>query len=272
MRCSKARDYLSRDLDGLLPPDATAGLLVHLDACGECRSFREDLQTGRRLLAATEPRLPDNFDWKLQLRLNQALQQRAGETAYPWLEDEPATRRGAWWPAFGAATSVGLAAVLAVAVFMGPQRDSALMTAAVNQAPVVAVAPTNEGPGSSSNLSSSNVSSSSVSPSTAATSPAASLAGRSDRRSLFGASRGGGLYDTGIGRSVSTGARVARPGAVIDRGWSGDRLEDLQTIQRLRERNDQLVRMVYQYEMQVRTLKARLDTTGTPNLDTGDNH
>ncbi len=46
----------------------------------------------------------------------------------------------------------------------------------------------------------------------------------------------------------------------------------LQTIQRLRERNDQLVRMVYQYEMQVRTLKARLDTTGTPNLDTGDNH
>jgi hypothetical protein len=257
MRCSKARDYLSRDIDGLLPPDATAGLLVHLDACEECRSFREDLQTGRRLLAATEPQLPDNFDWKLQLRLNQALQQRAGETAYPWLEDEPATRRGAWWPAFGAAASVGLAAVLAVAVFMGPQRGAPVMTAAVGPAPVVATAPANEP---------------ALAPSTTATSPAASLAGRSDRRSLFGAPRGGGLYDQGIGRSVATGARVAQPGAVIDRGWSGNRLEDLQTIQRLRERNDQLLRMVYQYEMQMRTLKARLDTTGTPNLDTGDNH
>lgn len=262
MRCSKARDYLSRDLDGLLPPDATAGLLVHLDACEDCRSFREDLRTGRRLLAATEPQLPDNFDWKLQLRLNQALQQRAGETAYPWLEDEPATRRGAWWPAFGAAASVGLAAVLAVAVFLGPQRESSVMTAAVNPSPMVAVAPASESP----------VVSSTVSPSTSATSPAASLAGRSDRRSLFGAPRGGGLYDTGIGRSVSTGARVSQPGAVIDRGWSGDRLEDLQTIQRLRERNDQLLRMVYQYEMQLRTLKARLDTTGAPTLDTGDNH
>lgn len=257
MRCSKARDYLSRDIDGLLPPDATAGLLMHLDACEECRSFREDLQTGRRLLAATEPQLPDNFDWKLQLRLNQALQQRAGETAYPWLEDEPATRRGAWWPAFGAAASVGLAAVLAVAVFMGPQRESAVMTAAVSPALVVASAPAGER---------------TVAPQTVVTSPAASLAGRSDRRSLFGAPRGGGLYDTGIGHSVSTGARVSQPGAVIDRGWSGDRLEDLQTIQRLRERNDQLLRMVYQYEMQLRTLKARLDTTGAPTLDTGDNH
>ncbi len=251
MRCSKARDYLSRDLDGLLPPAATTGLLEHLDACTECQSFREDLLTGRRLLAATEPQLPDNFDWKLQLRLNQALQQRAGETAYPWLEDEPASRRVQWWPAFGAAASVGLAAVLAVAVFMGPQRDPAAVTAGLAQSPVVAAATERVA--------------------AVTTSPAASLAGRSDRRSLFGAPRGGGLYDQGIGRSVSTGA-ISPSGAGIDRGWSGERLADLQTIQRLRERNDQLLRMVYQYEMQVRTLKARLDTTGTPGLDTGDSH
>lgn len=257
MRCSKARDLLSREIDGMLPPDATAGLLVHLDACGECRSYREDLLTGRRLLAATEPQLPDNFDWKLQLRLNQALQQRAGETAYPWLEDEPAVRRGSWWPAFGAAASIGLAAVLAVAVFLGPQRESTLVAASVGSAPVLAAAPAGEASApASGNLSS----------------PAASLAARSDRRSLFGSTRGSGLYETGIGRSVSTGGRVAQPGAVIDRGWSGDRLDDLQTIQRLRERNDQLVRMVYQYELQVRTLKARLDTTGAAGLDTGDNH
>ena len=120
MRCSKARDYLSRDMDGLLPPDATAGLRDHVDKCRECQSFREDLVLGRRLMAASEPQLPDNFDWKLQLRLNQALQQRAGETAYPW-QEESASRRNAWLPAFGAATSIGLAAVLAFAVFLGPE-------------------------------------------------------------------------------------------------------------------------------------------------------
>ncbi len=256
MRCSKARDFLSREIDGLLPPDATAGLLAHLDACGECRSFREDLQTGRRLLAATEPRLPDNFDWKLQLRLNQALQQRAGETAYPWLEDEPAVRRGSWWPAFGAAASIGLAAMLAVAVFLGPQGAPGAATPAGRATPQVAAVPVVEAPANTT---------------AQAASPAASLAGRSDRRSLFGASRGTGLYEAGIGRSVSTGTRSMQPGAVIDRGWSGDRLDDLQTIQRLRERNDQLVRMVYQYELQVRTLKARLDSTGAAGLDTGDN-
>jgi len=251
MRCNRARDYLSRDLDGLLPPDATAGLREHVDACGDCQSFREDLVLGRRLLAATEPRLPDNFDWKLQLRLNQALQQRAGETAYPWLEDETAKDRRHWWPAFGAAASVGLAAVLAVAVFLGPQRESGVMQAGGGQAPVVAAVPEEIAP---------------------VASPAANLAGRSDRRSLFGAVRGGGLYDQGIGHIVSAGGHIAQPGSVIDRGWSGDRLEDLQTIQRLRERNDQLLRMVYQYELQVRTLKARLDTNGTPDLDTGDKH
>ena len=55
MRCSKARDYLSRDMDGLLPPDATAGLRDHVDKCRECQSFREDLVLGRRLMAASEP-------------------------------------------------------------------------------------------------------------------------------------------------------------------------------------------------------------------------
>ena len=30
-------------MDGLLPPDATAGLRDHVDKCRECQSFREDL-------------------------------------------------------------------------------------------------------------------------------------------------------------------------------------------------------------------------------------
>ena len=118
MRCQKAKEYVSRELDALLPPDATGKLRDHLDACSDCREFREDLLLGQRLLAATEPRLPDNFDWKLQLRLNQALQRTAGEERYPW--QTPQADRWVWRRNFGAATAVGLAAVLALAMFFGP--------------------------------------------------------------------------------------------------------------------------------------------------------
>lgn len=255
MRCSKARDYLSRDLDGLLPPDATAGLRAHVDACADCQAFREDLVLGRRLLAATEPQLPDNFDWKLQLRLNQALQQRAGETAYPWLE-EPAPRRHAWLPAFGAATSVGLAAMLAVAVFLGPREGDRVTVRAGGTAPATEL----------------SAAGGATAGGTALAAPAldaASLAGRSDRRSLFGAPRTAGLYGGGIQRSVSTGARAAVEPTGIGRGWSGDRLEDLQTITRLRERNEQLERRLFQSQLELRALKAQLDTTGGRGLDTG---
>ncbi len=39
MRCSKAREDISLDLDGQLPPDRAAGLTRHLDDCGECREL-----------------------------------------------------------------------------------------------------------------------------------------------------------------------------------------------------------------------------------------
>jgi hypothetical protein len=202
-------------------------------------------------MAATEPRLPDNFDWKLQLRLNQALQQRAGETAYPWLE-ESASRRGGWLPAFGAATSIGLAAVLAIAVFMGPGRQP--LTAA---------------PAATSGRPSAGIIAAAVPTATPAAADAASLAGRSDRRSLFGTSRGGGLYGPGIQRDVATGGRAATTVATINRGWSGDRLEDLQTIQQLRAQNEQLSRTLLRAQSELYSLKAQLDTTGRRSLDTG---
>ena len=118
MRCSKARDYVSQEQDGVLPPATTGKLRDHLDACPECQLYRQEVLVGSRLLAATEPTLPDNFEWKLQLRLAQALQQAAGESSYPWLEERG--ERWPWWRNFGAATAVGLAAVLALAMFFGP--------------------------------------------------------------------------------------------------------------------------------------------------------
>ncbi len=130
MRCNKAQEYLSLELDGVLPPDATVQLTSHLDGCGDCREFREDLLMGRRILQATEPELPDNFDWKLQLRLNQALKETAGEVSYPW-EEKPVDRYR-WLRNFGSAAAVGMAAVLALAIFTGPT-DQSPMPAAYEQ-------------------------------------------------------------------------------------------------------------------------------------------
>jgi hypothetical protein len=110
---------VSQELDAVLPPDATGKLRDHLEACADCREHRADLLLGQRLLAVTEPRLPDNFAWKLQLKLNQTLQQSAGQTHYPW-QEETTTDRWIWLRNFGAATAVGLAAVLALAMFLGP--------------------------------------------------------------------------------------------------------------------------------------------------------
>lgn len=256
---------MSRDLDGMLPPDATVGLREHVDACRECQAFREDLVLGRRLLAATEPSLPDNFDWKLQLRLNQALQQRAGETAYPWYE-EPQVRRGAWLPAFGAATSLGLAAVLAFAVFLGPREKLPIVAAGApltfpatveGAAPASTVTPGATEPGAVAVAGEH------------ATDDAVSLAGRADRRPLFGAPQGSGLYGTGRARGLSVGARQG-VSPVIDRGWSGDRLEDARTIRQLRAYNEQLQQTLYRQQLELRRLKAQLDTTGGRGLDTGD--
>lgn len=259
MRCNKARDYLSRDLDGMLPPDATVGLREHVDSCRECQAFREDLVLGRRLLAATEPRLPDNFDWKLQLRLNQALQQRAGETAYPWLE-EPEARRGTWLPAFGAATSLGLAAVLAFAVFLGPQSRLPLVAAGV---------PVAQSPAAAAVSSPLAAVSEPARETAAPEAAAASLAGRPDRRPLFGAPQGGGLYGGGA-RGLAVGTRSSAPSLAIDRGWSGDRLEDARTIRQLRAYNAQLQQTLHRQQLELQRLKAQLDTTGARGLDTGD--
>ena len=130
MRCNKAREFVSQELDAILPPDATGRLRDHLDACADCREYREDLLVGQRLFAATEPTLSENFEWKLQLRLNRALQEAAGEVRYPWQDPEP--DRWHWWRNFGASTAVGLAAVLALAMVFGPVervRPSATRTA-----------------------------------------------------------------------------------------------------------------------------------------------
>lgn len=238
MRCHKARDYISQEMDEHLPPDVTVDLTEHLDSCADCREYREDLLFGRRAMAATVPELPDNFDWKLQLKLNRTLQYTAGETAYPWAETDQDKWR--WFRNFGAAAAVGMAAVLALAVFISPTD-----------------APREAGPAMSGGVSSGVVHST------------AGGAGSSDRLPLFvDQSRRGGLYGPGVQRPVAAGGSSrSSSGGLLDRGWSGHDMEDLNTIQRLRIQNTQMNRILFQQQQTIRGMRAQLDTIDANALD-----
>jgi len=237
MRCHKAKNYICQEMDEHLPPDVTLALTTHLDSCADCREFRSDLFVGSRAIAATAPELPANFEWKLQLRLNQALQAAAGETVYPWGDQE--SDKWGWFRNFGAAAAVGMAAVLALAMFIGPTAGP------------LAPFPSDVGGGFSRVAASE-----------------AGGAGAADRLPLFGnkVSRGG-LYSPGIQRPVAAGGGSVSSGGLLDRGWAGHNVEDLQTIQRLRFQNHRLNQQLFQQQLMMRSLQTQLDTTGTHGLD-----
>jgi hypothetical protein len=238
MRCHKAKEFISQEMDELLPPDATVDLTKHLDSCADCLEYREDLRLGVRVMNATTPELPDNFEWKLQLKLNQALQQAAGDTAYPWSEEEKDHWR--WFRNFGAASAVGMAAVLALAMFVGPMSD------------------VNAPEGSLSSGGSEGVVSSEPGGSTG-----------SDRLPLFtNQSRRSGLYNPGgTQRSVSAGGGVQTGGGMFDKGWAGHDVEDLRTIQRLRHQNNQLNHRLFLQQQVIQRMGAQLDTVRVDALE-----
>ena len=225
MRCNKAQEYLSLEMDGLLPPVATGDLLKHLDGCADCREYRQDLELSRRVLGATQPSLPDNFDWKLQLKLNQTLKETAGAAAYPWIE--PGVDRSAWLRNFGTAASLGLAAVLAFALFLGPVSREA--------APTISPGTTWQALGN-------------------------------DRLPLGGNLAGGSRFGRQV-RAGSPFQQPVSGGAVLDRGWSGSNYEDLQLIRRLRSENQNLSARLAQTQLQLQLMRAQLDSTRKNALD-----
>lgn len=238
MRCSKAQEFISLDLDGQLPPEQAPGLTRHLDDCGGCRDYRADLVRGQRLLAASEPQLPENFEWRLQLKLNQTLTQAAARAGHPWHEREE--ERGAWWRNFGAAAAVGMAAVLALAMVVGPRSPQPVPVA--GQQIVL---------------------------------PAGSQAAGGDRLELDPRASGGpglGFGTTGQ-RQVSSGQPAALAGerpAWLDRGWTYRSLEDLRDISRVQAENRQLRSQLFQMQRQLQGRQTQLDTTAIPALDLGE--
>ena len=237
MRCSKAREFLSLEMDEMVPPDSTVDLERHLDACADCQEYRSDLLLGQRLLAATEPELPENFDWKLQLRLSQTLREAAGEAAFPWEEKSP--DMWGWFRNFGTAAAVGMAAVLTFAILIGPSGTP--------NDPANPLAGTN---------------------------PAATVADVSnDRLPLESQLRLNGLrIGTPVQQPVSgMSLRSAADSRLnLDRGWSGGDLEDLRIINRLRVENRHLTSALVQAQRQLRMKQAQLDTSGRKTLDLGE--
>ena len=239
MRCSKAQEFISLDLDGQLPPEQAVGLTRHLDDCGGCREYRTDLVRGHLLLAASEPQLPDNFEWRLQLKLNQTLAQAAARAGHPWHEEQQ--ERGGWWRNFGAAAAVGMAAVLAVAMVTGPR--------APQPGPLAGHQPghANE-----------------------------AVATGSDRLELDPRASGGSGLGFGAAagqRPVSTGQGAALAGerpAWLDRGWTYRSLDDLRDISRIQAENRQLRSQLFQMQRQLQGRQTQLDTATIPALDLGD--
>ena len=232
MRCGKAREWLSLEIDGQLPPDRIFSLEEHLEKCAECRTYRADLRLGQRLLRATEPTPSESFEWQLQLRLNRTLQTAAGETGLPWTETGGGLRL--WFRNFSLATAAGLAAMVAVALFVLPPVS--------NQVALVdRTGPASEAIGAETSVA-------------------------TDRLPLSGTwSRSG----SGLGRPVSAGgssspfggSRLRTPPALSGEAWQG-----LRTLAALREENRRLHTALTLAQWELAALKAQLDTSGTHNL------
>ncbi len=246
MRCNNAQEFLSLKIDGVLPPERAVELELHLEECSDCREFYADLAMGLRMLAATEPELPDNFDWKLQLKLNQALKDAVGETAYPW--EEKSSGRLRWFQNFGAAAAVGMAAVLALAIFAGPSVDTMELSPGQTLNTRTAAAGAVPWPGGNSSVS-------------------------GDRRSLQPMFQSnGGLYGTGSKYSVATGQPVTIRGGSfsLNQALHGSSQKDQRLIRNLRSQLQYQHRILYQYQQEVKSLRAHLDTTGSMGVDLHD--
>jgi len=241
MSCNKAREWLSLELDGQLPHDKTISLEKHLERCEECRLYRVDLHLGQRLLLATEPKLSDNFEWRLQLKLNQTLQEVAQQAAMPW--DETSWGLKPWLRNFVLSSAVGLAVVLVIAIFVLPTSDS--------QFEKLTMEPNVTGP--------------------VTTDPATSLSinRMPSRPTIFNlpvrTPSSGTIHMTSSQpRSplIPTQTNTLTP-------WSSTDLEDLNTIIGLRESNEQLRTLVNQLRVENRLLKRQLDTTTSVTKDQG---
>jgi len=229
MNCGKAQEWISLELDDQLEPEHVHGLQTHLEGCADCREFQEDLKLGLRMLNATEPELPDNFDWKLQLKLSNAMREATRESAYPWGEEKPAWRR--WIARAGVSAALGMAAVLAVAV-LAPQ----------------GLQPLGAGSGAMVNLE--------ASPRMPIQSGTSNYFDTTRRPLNTSYSSSSNALGAGLQRRVSSGSAFGQS------SWSGTNDQDLLRIRHLEEENEMLRRRLAGQQHHNQRLQAQLDSLG----------
>jgi hypothetical protein len=245
MFCFKARKLINLEMDGALPARRTRALEEHVARCASCRSYREELATGRRLLHATAAEPSEAFEWTLQLKLNRALQGAAASGSVPWIETAGSPLR--WLRSFAFASAAGIALAAALAVWVLPLQPG---TAPVGFAhrPAVAAA---EVPAS----------------------PVSSSAGATDRLSLTAEPRmrpflsnpaGGGTTVSGWSRTQPN--LLDRTGWVPTT-WGGSLAEEDAAHAALREEIGRLRFTLWQLRAENAHLKSLLDTTDIRYLE-----
>jgi hypothetical protein len=234
MLCFNARKQINQEMDGLLPARKLRSLEEHVGRCNACAEYRADLETGRRLLRASTSEPSEAFEWTLQLKLNRALKEAAGN-GVPW--EEPSRGPAGWLRSFAFSSLGGVAVALAFAIWVLPQHAGAptgtQLADAASGEPVSSVTMS---------------------------------AGNTDRLSLSQPRyRPMSFGSSGLGQPVS-GARVTQPN-LLDRSgwvpstWSGVDLEDLNAIANLREENGRLRFMLKQMQAENASLKTLLADT-----------
>jgi hypothetical protein len=139
MKCSHAKLLISWAMDEPLPEYDRAQLEAHVQACAGCAQYGTQLDHGRALLARAMANPPDNFEWKVQLKIQQALREAASQGL-------PAMGRSRFWLPVGitAATTALLVVAVGGLVLLDPdalpglRRDRQIPAVAEN-APLVSV-------------------------------------------------------------------------------------------------------------------------------------
>lgn len=113
MRCSKARAYISDALDSRLDERHALDLSGHLDDCPDCLRHQQLLTDARVLLRQEEAVPSENFEWKVQLKIQQALREKAADP-------EPVRGWGFWRPALASAAGVAVVVLVAGGLILSP--------------------------------------------------------------------------------------------------------------------------------------------------------
>ncbi len=111
MNCKHAKEQISLFLDERLDPSGQSKLNEHLEGCGDCSAYLDDLKTGLAMLKDEGMESPsDNFEWNLRRKLQVAMAQR--ETIR---YEESGDRRDIW--RFGLSAAAALLVVVTGGTF-----------------------------------------------------------------------------------------------------------------------------------------------------------